>query len=59
MSMKYIIFLIYTIYSINSLYSSTGPVVLLNSNNFKKEVLDSDDIWLIEFYANWCGIYNK
>ncbi len=37
------------------LYSPNGPVVLLNKDNFDKEVLQSNDIWLIEFFANWCG----
>ena len=39
----------------SSLYSSAGPVVMLTESNFKKEVLDSKDIWLIEFFAPWCG----
>ncbi len=34
-----------------SLYSSGSSVVQLNSNNFQKEVVDSSDIWLIEFYG--------
>ena len=38
-----------------SLYSTGSPVVILNQSNFKKEVLDSKDIWLIEFFAPWCG----
>ena len=27
----------------------------LTESNFKKLVLQSDDIWLIEFFAPWCG----
>lgn len=38
-----------------SLYSPNGPVVMLNKDNFDKEVIQSDDIWLVEFFANWCG----
>ena len=36
---------------------STGPskVVTLTEANFDKLVLDSDDLWLVEFYAPWCG----
>ncbi|CAB4059086.1 PDIA6 [Lepeophtheirus salmonis] len=30
-------------------------VVELTDSNFKKEVLDSDDMWLVEFFAPWCG----
>jgi protein disulfide-isomerase A6 len=36
-------------------YDSKSPVVKLDSKNFKKLVLDSDELWLIEFYAPWCG----
>jgi hypothetical protein len=34
-----------------SLYSSGSAVIQLNSNNFQKEVVDSSDIWLVEFYG--------
>lgn len=30
-------------------------VVELTDSNFDKLVLDSDDLWLVEFYAPWCG----
>ena len=33
----------------------TTPVTLLDGTNFDKEVVQSDDIWLILFYAPWCG----
>lgn len=29
--------------------------MILDKSNFKKEVLDSDSLWLVEFYAPWCG----
>lgn len=32
-----------------------SAVIKLTSNNFKDEVLDSDDVWLVEFFAPWCG----
>ena len=32
-----------------------GEVVELTESNFKKLVLQSDDMWLIEFFAPWCG----
>ena len=35
----------------NSLYSAGSNVVILNSSNFQKEVINSDNIWLIEFYG--------
>ena len=39
-----------------ALYKKPGPVVELTAANFKKEVLDDKDtMWLVEFYAPWCG----
>ncbi|KAH9633518.1 hypothetical protein HF086_013195 [Spodoptera exigua] len=35
--------------------SSGSDVITLTDDNFKKLVLDSDDIWLVEFFAPWCG----
>lgn len=39
----------------SALYSSNDDVVELTASNFKKEVLNSDELWLVEFYAPWCG----
>ena len=36
-------------------YGGNSAVVSLTEKNFKKEVMDSDEIWLVEFYAPWCG----
>ena len=30
-------------------------VKILNSKNFQSEVLNSDENFLIDFYADWCG----
>eukprot|EP00127_Corallochytrium_limacisporum_P002473 Clim_evm30s128 gene=Clim_evmTU30s128 len=30
-------------------------VVKLNQANFKEKVLDSQEAWMVEFYAPWCG----
>ncbi|XP_063080305.1 protein disulfide-isomerase A6-like [Engraulis encrasicolus] len=38
----------------HALYSSSDDVVELTPSNFNK-VLQSDSLWLIEFYAPWCG----
>lgn len=35
--------------------SSKDAVIELTDENFDKLVLKSDDIWLVEFYAPWCG----
>lgn len=50
-------FLISLIIYTNCFYTKTGPVVLLDKSNFEELVVKSKDIWLIEFYASWCG-YN-
>lgn len=34
---------------------TNGDVIELTDENFDKLVLNSDDIWLVEFFAPWCG----
>lgn len=34
---------------------STDDVIELTDSNFDKLVLNSDDVWLVEFFAPWCG----
>jgi len=34
-------------------------VIELNSSNFEDLVFGSKDIWLVEFYAPWCGHCKK
>ena len=34
---------------------SSDDVIELNDQNFEKMVLQSDDMWLVEFFAPWCG----
>ncbi|CAI5729246.1 unnamed protein product [Hyaloperonospora brassicae] len=36
-------------------YGPRDAVVVLTEKNFEKEVLQSPDYWLVEFYAPWCG----
>lgn len=33
----------------------SGDVVELTDSSFKKQVLDSEDVWLVAFVAPWCG----
>ena len=40
---------------LNCLYSSGSAVVQLNQSNFASLVTKSDAVWLVEFYAPWCG----
>nr|4GWR_A Chain A, Protein disulfide-isomerase A6 [Homo sapiens]4GWR_B Chain B, Protein disulfide-isomerase A6 [Homo sapiens] len=30
-------------------------VIELTDDSFDKNVLDSEDVWMVEFYAPWCG----
>lgn len=57
--MRKILFsLIVTLCIINTcqaLYDSSSPVIKLTKENFKKKVLDSNELWFVEFYAPWCG----
>ncbi|XP_015109485.1 protein disulfide-isomerase A6 homolog [Diachasma alloeum] len=39
----------------NCLYSSNSDVVQLNPSNFDKLVTNSDNVWIVEFFAPWCG----
>ncbi|KAM9435977.1 protein disulfide-isomerase A6 [Clarias gariepinus] len=41
--------------SVHALYSASDNVIELNPSNFNREVLQSDSLWLVEFYAPWCG----
>ncbi|RXM98115.1 Protein disulfide-isomerase A6 [Acipenser ruthenus] len=41
--------------TVSGFYSSSDDVVELTPANFNKEVLQSDSLWLVEFYAPWCG----
>jgi len=38
-----------------ALYPSSSDVVDLTPSNFDKQVKQSDEVWLVEFYAPWCG----
>lgn len=38
-----------------ALYDSSSDVVDLTPDNFYQLVTDRDDVWLVEFYAPWCG----
>lgn len=41
--------------SASALYTSSSGVVDLTAANFNKLVVNSDEVWLVEFYAPWCG----
>lgn len=37
------------------LYSPSSAVVELTPSNFNKLVISSDEVWIVEFFAPWCG----
>ncbi|XP_072890485.1 protein disulfide-isomerase A6 [Hemitrygon akajei] len=41
--------------TVSALYSASDDVVELSPSNFNREVIQSDELWLVEFYAPWCG----
>ncbi|XP_063691371.1 protein disulfide-isomerase A6 homolog [Bolinopsis microptera] len=41
--------------SVSCFYSTGDSVVVLNPANFDDKVMNSDSIWVVEFYAPWCG----
>ncbi|KAL3094154.1 hypothetical protein niasHT_028243 [Heterodera trifolii] len=40
---------------VRALYDVSDEVVDLTAGNFHKRVLDDDAVWIVEFYAPWCG----
>eukprot|EP00088_Acartia_fossae_P014674 TRINITY_DN1788_c0_g1_i10.p1 TRINITY_DN1788_c0_g1~~TRINITY_DN1788_c0_g1_i10.p1 ORF type:complete len:435 (-),score=163.69 TRINITY_DN1788_c0_g1_i10:843-2147(-) len=38
-----------------ALYSSNDAVVDLTPSNFDKQVTNGEGVWIVEFYAPWCG----
>lgn len=37
------------------LYGSNSKVVKLDKSNFNSLVINSKDVWMVEFFAPWCG----
>ncbi|XP_054713272.1 protein disulfide-isomerase A6-like [Uloborus diversus] len=35
-------------------YDDNPDIVNLTPSNFNSEVIASDDVWIVEFYAKWC-----
>ncbi len=50
-----VLFIIGFIVSTNGFYSSSDDVIQLDPSNFDRLVVQSSDMWLVEFYAPWCG----
>jgi protein disulfide-isomerase A6 len=56
---KFVLQLVVTLSSVQAMYSKSSGVVELTDNNFDHRVKDSDGIWIVEFYAPWCGHCQK
>ncbi len=53
--MSRLLLLGFLFHSASALYSRSSGVVDLTPDNFDHRVKDSDGIWVVEFYAPWCG----
>ncbi|XP_015591671.1 protein disulfide-isomerase A6 homolog isoform X2 [Cephus cinctus] len=53
--MKLLLALMFLVKEAFSMYSSNSDVIDLKPNNFDSNVLHSDNVWIVEFYAPWCG----
>ena len=38
-----------------ALYATNSDVIQLDATSFKEKVLKGSEVWLVEFYAPWCG----
>ncbi|XP_078039677.1 protein disulfide-isomerase A6 homolog CaBP1 [Augochlora pura] len=55
MKMQALLGILILITGAHCLYNSNSDVIKLDSSNFDSLVLNSDNIWVVEFYAPWCG----
>ena len=39
----------------NEMYGKYSKVEELTDANFNEKVIKSDEMWIVEFYAPWCG----
>ncbi|XP_077986131.1 sulfhydryl oxidase 2-like [Glandiceps talaboti] len=39
----------------HKLYKEADGLVLLDGNNIEKNIFDTKNAWMIEFYSSWCG----
>ena len=40
---------------IPGLYKPTDPIVDLNNDTWKSELMGHNKVWIVEFYSSWCG----
>jgi len=53
------LFIALSITAVTAFYENDSRVVTLTSDNFESSVVQSDELWLVEFYAPWCGHCKK
>ena len=41
------------------LYNPEDDVIVLTVHNFKSQVMNSPQAWLVEFYNSWCGFCQR
>ncbi|GFS76046.1 protein disulfide-isomerase A6 [Nephila pilipes] len=49
------VFLLPLLTTVFAFFENNKDVIELNPSTFPSRVLDSDEIWIVEFYAPWCG----
>lgn len=47
--------LLFIVQQTHSLYSPSDDVIQLTAADFSSKIIPSSDLWLVEFYAPWCG----
>lgn len=55
MILRLVIVLLAILNCTNALYDRSSSVIELTPTNFESKVIDSDDVWIVEFFAPWCG----
>lgn len=53
--MSQVIILLTLITISSALYPNNGNVIDLTSTNFHQLVLETEEIWIVEFFVPWCG----
>jgi protein disulfide-isomerase A6 len=51
------LFLLFSLFIATSyaLYDSRSKVIQLNPSTFREKVINSKGLWIVEFFAPWCG----
>lgn len=41
------------------LYNNDERIIVLNVTNFKSQVFETKNAWIVEFYNSWCGYCHR